>query len=201
MSQAVRVGNIAFLAGQVPDVPDDLDADIAEQTRQVLAKIDAVVAALGQTKADIVSVQIWLADMADFQGMNAVWDAWVAPGAPPARATGGGRNDCHRRNGVTETIGGGRGLCATAAGLNQASDGSARSGMLAGSHPALAFALEPFRKRIFVRRAVNNSCPTETVRWPGQRAEFTPGCDPGPTGRTMVETVPGVLAELLGHEM
>lgn len=86
MSQAVRVGNIAFLAGQVPD---DLDADIAEQTRQVLGKIDAVVAALGRTKADIVSVQIWLADMADFQGMNAVWDAWVSPGAPPARATGG----------------------------------------------------------------------------------------------------------------
>lgn len=86
MSQAVCIGEIAFLAGQVPD---DLGADITEQTRQVLAKIDAVVRELGAGKADIASVQVWLADMADFQGMNAVWDEWVDPEAPPARATGG----------------------------------------------------------------------------------------------------------------
>lgn len=86
MSQAVCIGDIAFLAGQVPD---DLGADITEQTRQVLAKLDAVVANLGADKADIASVQVWLADMADFQGMNAVWDTWVDPAAPPARATGG----------------------------------------------------------------------------------------------------------------
>ncbi len=86
MSQAVRIGDIAFLAGQVPD---DLTADIGEQTRQVLGKIDALVARLGAEKADIASVQVWLADMADFQGMNAVWDDWVAPDAAPARATGG----------------------------------------------------------------------------------------------------------------
>lgn len=38
---------------------------------------------------DIASVQVWLSDMADFQGMNAVWDSWVDPNHPPARATGG----------------------------------------------------------------------------------------------------------------
>ena len=86
MSQAVTIGNIAFLAGQVPD---DLTADIATQTRQVLAKLDKVVADLGAVKSDIASVQVWLADMEDFQGMNAVWDDWVDIGAPPARATGG----------------------------------------------------------------------------------------------------------------
>lgn len=86
MSQAVCIGNIAFLAGQVPD---DLGADIAEQTRQVLAKMDKLVEELGATKADIASVQVWLSDMADFQGMNAVWDAWVSRDAAPARATGG----------------------------------------------------------------------------------------------------------------
>lgn len=86
MSQAVCIGNIAFLAGQVPD---DLGADIAEQTRQVLAKMDKLVEELGSTKADIASVQVWLSDMADFQGMNAVWDEWVSREAPPARATGG----------------------------------------------------------------------------------------------------------------
>lgn len=86
MSQAVCIGNIAFLAGQVPD---DLGADITEQTRQVLAKMDRVVAELGATKSEIASVQVWLSDMADFQGMNAVWDDWVSRDAPPARATGG----------------------------------------------------------------------------------------------------------------
>jgi len=86
MSQAVTIGNIAFLAGQVPD---DLAADITTQTRQVLCKLDKVVADLGAIKADIASIQVWLADMTDFQGMNAVWDEWVSAEAPPARATGG----------------------------------------------------------------------------------------------------------------
>ncbi|KUJ77162.1 RidA family protein [Ruegeria profundi] len=86
MSQAVCIGDIAFLAGQVPN---DLTGDINAQTREVLDKIDAVMAELGGSKADIASVQVWLSDMADFQGMNAVWDAWVDPEHPPARATGG----------------------------------------------------------------------------------------------------------------
>lgn len=86
MSEAVRIGDIAFLAGQVPN---DLSGDIAAQTREVLENIDAVMAELGGSKADIASVQVWLSDMADFQGMNAVWDAWVDPANPPARATGG----------------------------------------------------------------------------------------------------------------
>lgn len=86
MSEAVCIGNIAFLAGQVPD---DLSADITEQTKQVLANMDAVVKELGADKSDIASIQVWLADMADFQGMNAVWDKWVDRDSPPARATGG----------------------------------------------------------------------------------------------------------------
>lgn len=86
MSQAVCIGDIAFLAGQVPN---DLTGDITQQTLEVLNKIDAVMADLGGSKADIASVQVWLADMADFQGMNAVWDEWVDPANPPARATGG----------------------------------------------------------------------------------------------------------------
>lgn len=86
MSEAVRVGDIVFLAGQIPET---LDADISVQTREVLDEIDAVMAELGGSKADIASVQVWLADMADFQGMNAIWDSWVDPANPPARATGG----------------------------------------------------------------------------------------------------------------
>ena len=86
MSEAVRVGEIAFLAGQIPD---DLTGDITAQTREVLANIDDVLARLGGSKSDLVSVQVWLADMSDFAGMNAVWDAWVDQQNPPARATGG----------------------------------------------------------------------------------------------------------------
>ncbi len=86
MSEAVRVGDLAFLAGQVPN---DLTGDITMQTREVLDNVDAVLAELGGSKADIASVQVWLGDMADFQGMNAVWDAWVDPANPPARATCG----------------------------------------------------------------------------------------------------------------
>lgn len=86
MSEAVRVGDIVFLAGQIPD---DLGAGIETQTRQVLDGIDRVMAELGGSKADVVSVQVWLTDMADFPGMNAVWDTWVDKSTPPARATCG----------------------------------------------------------------------------------------------------------------
>lgn len=85
MSEAVIVGDIVFFAGQVPD---DLTADITVQTQQVLAKVDAALAGLGGTKADIASVQIWLANMTDFAEMNAVWDNWLDRDHPPARATG-----------------------------------------------------------------------------------------------------------------
>lgn len=86
MSEAAVIGDIAFLAGQIPS---DLTGDIAAQTREVLDAVDAVMAKLGGSKADIASVQVWLADMADFQGMNTVWDAWVDKQSPPARATCG----------------------------------------------------------------------------------------------------------------
>lgn len=86
MSQAVRAGGMVYLAGQIPD---RRDAGIEEQTTETLAKIDALLAELGGSKPDLVSVQIWLHDMDDFAGMNTAWDAWVDPQNPPARATGG----------------------------------------------------------------------------------------------------------------
>lgn len=84
MSGAVVHNGTVYLAGQVgqPGAP------VAEQTRQVLAEIDRLLAAAGSDKTRILSAQIWLASMADFAEMNAVWDAWVAPGHAPARATG-----------------------------------------------------------------------------------------------------------------
>ena len=84
MSQAVVAGGIVWLAGQVgqPGAP------VADQTRAVLAQVDRLLAEVGSDKTRIVSAQIWLADMADFAAMNAVWDAWVPQGHAPARATG-----------------------------------------------------------------------------------------------------------------
>ena len=86
MSEAVTIGDVVFLAGQIPIT---LTGDITVQTQEVLAEMDAVMVELGGSKADIASVQVWLADMADFQGMNAVWDEGVDKRTPPARATCG----------------------------------------------------------------------------------------------------------------
>jgi enamine deaminase RidA (YjgF/YER057c/UK114 family) len=80
---AVHNGTV-WLAGQVPS---DASQDIGGQTRQVLAAIDALLARAGTVKARIVMAQIFLADLADFPGMNAAWDAWVPAGNAPPRAT------------------------------------------------------------------------------------------------------------------
>ncbi|KQT87122.1 RidA family protein [Aurantimonas sp. Leaf443] len=85
MSQAVVHGNTVYLAGQVGEPGEDVSA----QTRTILAEIDRLLAEAGTSKARILSATIWLADIADFAAMNAVWDAWVDPANPPARATGG----------------------------------------------------------------------------------------------------------------
>ena len=84
MSQAVIHNGTVYLAGQVPGDPDK---DAGDQTRQVLATIDSLLAEAGSDKSKILSVTIYLKDMdRDYAGLNQVWDAWVAPGAAPARA-------------------------------------------------------------------------------------------------------------------
>ncbi|MEQ9638381.1 MAG: RidA family protein [Alphaproteobacteria bacterium] len=83
MSQAVEHGDTVYLAGQVADDPS---ADVTGQTEQILAKIDALLAAAGTDKSKALSATIWLTDMRFFADMNKVWDAWVAPDNAPARA-------------------------------------------------------------------------------------------------------------------
>lgn len=80
---AIHNGTV-YLAGQVPD---DETSDIATQTAQVLAAVDRLLAEAQTDKAHILMAQIFLADLDDFPGMNAVWDDWVAPGDAPPRAT------------------------------------------------------------------------------------------------------------------
>lgn len=84
MSKAVVHGDTVYVAGIVAD---DLSADTAGQTRQVLAEIDRLLALAGTDKSKLLRTNIWLADIADFHMMNKVWDAWVSPGNTPARAT------------------------------------------------------------------------------------------------------------------
>ncbi|MGA0569676.1 RidA family protein [Variovorax sp. VNK109] len=80
---AVHNGTV-YLAGQVPD---DGSQDISGQTAQVLGMVDKLLAEAGTDKTRILMAQIFIADMADFAGMNAVWDAWVPAGNAPPRAT------------------------------------------------------------------------------------------------------------------
>lgn len=85
MSQAVVYNGIVWLAGQVAS--DTNDTSVAGQTQQALAEIDRLLAQTGTNKTNLLSASIWLADIDTFDEMNAVWDAWIAPGATPARAT------------------------------------------------------------------------------------------------------------------
>ena len=84
MSNIVIHNNTIYLAGQVgtPGV------SVAAQTKDVLGKIDALLAKAGSDKSKIVQAIIWLDDMANFAEMNSVWDAWVDKSNAPARTTG-----------------------------------------------------------------------------------------------------------------
>lgn len=84
MSKIVIHGGTAYLSGQVGTANDS----VADQTRQCLEKVDTLLSEAGSDKTRILQTTIWLADMADFAEMNAVWDAWVSPGHAPARACG-----------------------------------------------------------------------------------------------------------------
>lgn len=84
MSQCVIHNGVAYLAGQVGAE----GASVTEQTETVLAHVDRLLAEAGSDNTKMLTAQIWVADIADFAEMNAVWDAWVAPGHAPARWTG-----------------------------------------------------------------------------------------------------------------
>lgn len=84
MSGVVIHNGVAYLAGKVASNPQ---ADIAGQTADVLRIIDESLAHAGTSKSNLLRAEIFLADIADFAGMNKVWDAWVDPKATPARAT------------------------------------------------------------------------------------------------------------------
>jgi len=83
MSKIVRSNNQIFLCGQVAD---NADQPIGPQTENMLAKVDALLAQAGSDREHMLSATIYIRDMKDFAGMNAVWDKWVPEGCAPARA-------------------------------------------------------------------------------------------------------------------
>lgn len=84
MSQAVVHGNTVYTAGQVAlRAPG---ASVADQTKDILARIDELLAEAGSSREKVLTATIWLSDIGTFAEMNEVWDAWVAPDHSPVRA-------------------------------------------------------------------------------------------------------------------
>jgi enamine deaminase RidA (YjgF/YER057c/UK114 family) len=83
MSKIVKHNGTVYLCGQVGS-----GDSVTEQTQDCLARVDALLTKAGSSRDQILQAIIWLADMADFAEMNAVWDAWVPQGHTPARACG-----------------------------------------------------------------------------------------------------------------
>jgi enamine deaminase RidA (YjgF/YER057c/UK114 family) len=80
---AIHNGTV-YLAGQIAE---NTSQDIVGQTREVLGFVDRLLTEAGSDKTRILSCQIYISDMANFAGMNEVWDAWVVAGHTPPRAT------------------------------------------------------------------------------------------------------------------
>jgi enamine deaminase RidA (YjgF/YER057c/UK114 family) len=85
MSQAVIHGSKVYLAGCVAE--KTAGKPVREQTAEILAEIDKILAEAGTDKTRILKANIWLTDISTFAEMNAAWDAWVVAGQTPARAT------------------------------------------------------------------------------------------------------------------
>ncbi|MCP4318987.1 MAG: RidA family protein [Hyphomicrobiales bacterium] len=84
MSQIVKHNGTVYLAGQVGTRGDS----VGDQTAECIRKVEALLDKAGSGKEQILQAIIWLSDMAEFEAMNAVWDAWVPEGHTPARACG-----------------------------------------------------------------------------------------------------------------
>ena len=81
MSQAVVHNSVVYTAGQVAE-----GDNVADQTTDILAKIDELLAEAGTSKENMLTATIWLSDISTFSQMNEIWDAWVPKGNTPARA-------------------------------------------------------------------------------------------------------------------
>jgi 2-iminobutanoate/2-iminopropanoate deaminase len=87
-SQAITIDNLVFCSGQIPLTPAGalVEGDIGVQTRQVLNNLTGLLATAGSSLAQVLKTTVFLADMNDFQAMNAVYAEFFTS-APPARST------------------------------------------------------------------------------------------------------------------
>ena len=83
LSHAVEYGDTVYLAGIVADDPSQ---DVKGQTKQILDKIDRLLAKCGSHKSKVLSANIWVTDIKNRPAMNEVWTAWVDAKNLPARA-------------------------------------------------------------------------------------------------------------------
>jgi enamine deaminase RidA (YjgF/YER057c/UK114 family) len=83
MSQVVIHGDTVYISGQVAD---NRKGSIEAQTGDILARLDQLLAEAGTDRSHLVSVTVLLPHISDFDAMNAVYDAWIDPANPPARA-------------------------------------------------------------------------------------------------------------------
>lgn len=83
MSKIVKHNGVVYLCGQVGD-----GETVTEQTEDCLSRIDQLLQQAGSSRKSILQAIVWLADMGDFEEMNAVWDEWIPEGFAPARACG-----------------------------------------------------------------------------------------------------------------
>lgn len=82
ISKVVERGRMIYVSGVTPEPAGDVTA----QTRQVLERIDRLLAAAGTDKSQLLTAQVWLKDMGDFEAHNAAWNDWVDRANPPVRA-------------------------------------------------------------------------------------------------------------------
>ena len=88
-SQAIKVGNLVFTSGQIPIDPatgNFVEGGIKEQTRQSLTNVKAILEEAGLTMANVVKTTVFIADMADFADMNAVYAEFFAEPYPARSA-------------------------------------------------------------------------------------------------------------------
>ncbi len=89
-NQAVQAGGFLFCSGQIALDPATGamvgDGDVEAETRQVLANLKAVLAAAGTTPQQVVRTTVFLADLADFGRVNALYAEVFGAGVSPARA-------------------------------------------------------------------------------------------------------------------
>ena len=89
-NQAIRVGDLVFVAGQLGLRPGDtaVEGGIAQQTEQVLQNLAAILEAAGSSLENLVKTTVYLVELGDFAAMNEVYARHVGD-TPPARATVG----------------------------------------------------------------------------------------------------------------